>query len=76
MTITTYQVEKCNALGRAVPKLTKRLKGPTGPRGDSPAWDELWFVTETAAQEWKRLLREIDEACEPWFDNSTFSTRP
>jgi hypothetical protein len=70
--MTLYEIEKCNALGRAVPKAWARLTSGRGPRADSPAWDEQYHVIEEAAKSWHALRRKLNEEVAPWFDGSAF----
>lgn len=76
MTISQYHVEKCNALGRAIPKLRKKVTGPSGPRAESPEWEEAYAISEVVFTEWHRLRREIAAACEPWFGQEAFPALP
>lgn len=69
---STYDVERCNALGRALPKLRKRVIGPSGPKAESPAWNETYHVHKTVLMEWRQIRRDIAAACEPWFDDSSY----
>lgn len=74
--MTAYEIEKCNALGRALPKAWRKLTGVTrgGPRADSPAWQEAYHVYEEAIRSWHDLRRRLNDEVAPWFDNSAFAS--
>lgn len=66
-----FHVEACNALGRAVPKLSKKVTGGVF-KSDSPAWEEAYHVMHAASLDLFRLRGRIANECEPWFDGSAF----
>lgn len=70
--MTPYAIEKCNALGRALPKAWRRLTSARGPKADSPAWEEAYHVYEEATRSWHELRNRLNKEVEPWFDNSAF----
>lgn len=72
--LSFYNIEQCNALARALPKLRRRVNSSNGPAADSPAWDEAYHVQEIVGREWRLLRWQIAEACTPWFDDSAFKS--
>ena len=75
--MTPYEIERCNALGRALPKAWRKIIGETrgGPKADSPAWHEQYHIHQSATQVWHELRRRLNEEVTPWFDNSAFASR-
>ena len=75
--MTPYEIEKCNALGRALPKAWRRLtSGRGGPKANSPAWEESYHLYEEATRSWCGLRDRLNKEVEPWFDNSAFASTP
>lgn len=68
-----YHINQCNALGRALPKLTAKMYR-TDP--ESRAWDEAYHVVQAVVMRWRDLQRQIAEETAPWFDGSAFQQEP
>jgi hypothetical protein len=65
-----FEIEECNALGRAVPKLVSKMYRT---KAESPRWDEAYHVARIAGKRLRELRQQIAEESAPWFDESAYT---